>query len=60
LALPAPLVATVETLRGGQLDLLTYIDEICNHIDATDPYLHALLPETDRAAWLAVRWRFYG
>ncbi len=52
MALPAPLVATVEKLRGGQLDLFAYIDEICDHIDATDPSLHALLPETDRRSRL--------
>ena len=45
-------MATVETLRGGQLDLLTYIDELCDRIDANDPYLHALLPETDRRSRL--------
>jgi Asp-tRNA(Asn)/Glu-tRNA(Gln) amidotransferase A subunit family amidase len=45
-------VATVETLRSGQLDLLTYINEICDRIDATDPELHALLPETDRRSRL--------
>jgi Asp-tRNA(Asn)/Glu-tRNA(Gln) amidotransferase A subunit family amidase len=40
-------VATAEALRSGQLDLLTYIDEICDRIDATEPLIHALLPETD-------------
>lgn len=52
LVVSAPLIATVETLRGGQRDLLTYIDEICDRIDATDPYVHALLPETDRRSRL--------
>ncbi len=46
--LPAPLAATAAALRSGELDLLAYIDEICNHIDATDPLVHALLPEADR------------
>ena len=45
---PSPLVATATTLHSGQLDLLDYIDEACNRIDATDPRVHALLPETDR------------
>jgi len=48
LILPAPLAATAAALRSGELDLLAYIDEICNHIDATDPLVHALLPEADR------------
>ncbi len=43
-----PLVPTAEALRTGQLDLLTYIDEICDRIDANEPNLHALLPEPDR------------
>jgi Asp-tRNA(Asn)/Glu-tRNA(Gln) amidotransferase A subunit family amidase len=48
----APLVTTATALRSGQLDLLTYIDEICNRVAATDPLIHALLPETDRHARL--------
>ena len=45
---PAPLAPTVAALRSGQLDLLTYIDEVCNRIDAAEPLIHALLPEQDR------------
>jgi len=52
LILPAPLAATAAALRSGQLDLLTYIDEVCNRIDATDPQVHAFLPEVDRRARL--------
>jgi Asp-tRNA(Asn)/Glu-tRNA(Gln) amidotransferase A subunit family amidase len=52
LIFPAPLAATVETLRSGQLDLFIYLDEICNRIDAVDPLVHALLPETDRRSRL--------
>jgi len=48
----APLVSTAEALCTGQLDLITYIDEICDRIDANEPALHALLPETDRRARL--------
>ncbi|GAC1399196.1 MAG: amidase [Ktedonobacteraceae bacterium] len=46
--LPAPLAATAAALCSGELDLLAYIDEICNRVDATDPLVHALLPEADR------------
>ncbi len=46
--LSAPLVATAEALRSGRLDLLTYIDEICDRIDTVEPHIHALVPETDR------------
>src|SRR5205807_802532 len=45
---PAPLAATAAALRSGQLDLLTYIDEVCNRIDAAEPLIHALLPEPGR------------
>src|SRR5437868_2767695 len=45
---PAPLAATAAALRSGELDLLTYIDEACSRIDATEPLIHALLPEQDR------------
>src|SRR5438045_4726980 len=45
---PASLAATATALRSGQLDLLTYIDEACNRIDAAEPLIHALLPEQDR------------
>jgi Asp-tRNA(Asn)/Glu-tRNA(Gln) amidotransferase A subunit family amidase len=48
LIVPAPLVETATALHSGQLDLLTYIDELCDRIDATDPLLHALLPEPER------------
>jgi Asp-tRNA(Asn)/Glu-tRNA(Gln) amidotransferase A subunit family amidase len=48
----APLVTTAAALRSGQLDLLTYIDEICHRVAAADPLIHALLPETDRPARL--------
>src|SRR5438067_10762135 len=45
---PAPLAATANALRSSQLDLLTYIDEICKRIDAAEPLIHALLPEQNR------------
>lgn len=50
--LPAPLVETSVALRSGQLGLLTYIDDVCNRIDAADPLVHALLAETDRCSRL--------
>lgn len=46
--LPAPLAATAAALRSGQVDLLTYIDEVCSRIDAADLLVHAFLPEVDR------------
>lgn len=46
--LPAPLATTAAELRSGKLDLLAYIHELCNRIDAADFQIHALLPEADR------------
>ena len=45
---PAPLAATAIALHNGQLDLLIYIEELCDRVDAVEPLLHALLPEPDR------------
>ncbi len=60
---PAPLAATAAALRSEQIDLLTYIDDICHRIDELDPLVQAFLPETDRHARLrteatALRARF--
>ena len=52
LAAPAPLAQTVASLRTGQLDLLTSIDEICDRIEAVDPTVQAFLPEPHRRARL--------
>ncbi len=43
-----PLAATREALRTGQIDLTTYIQEVCQRIEAAEPELEALLPEADR------------
>lgn len=45
---PSPLATTAATLRSGQIDLLAYVDEVCERIDQTDPFVQALLPEADR------------
>lgn len=50
--LPAPLLETVTALRTGELDLLAYINELCDRIDAAEPRIQALLPEPDRRARL--------
>ena len=48
----APLYEIASALRSGQLDLLAYISELCNRIDADEPQLQALLPEENRRARL--------
>lgn len=48
----APLATTAHALRSGQLDLPTYVNEICNRIDAVEPSIQALLPEPDRRSRL--------
>ncbi len=44
----APLAATANALRTGQLDLLDYIEETCQRVEVLDGQLRALLPEPDR------------
>jgi Asp-tRNA(Asn)/Glu-tRNA(Gln) amidotransferase A subunit family amidase len=51
---PASLVETTATLRTGELDLLIYINQLCDLIDATEPQIQALLPEVDRRARLLI------
>ncbi len=50
--LPAPLAETTAALHTGQLDLLAYINELCDRIDAAESQIQALLPEADRCARL--------
>lgn len=49
---PAPLAETAARLRTGDLDLRRFLEELCDRVDATEPFLHALLPEPDRRARL--------
>src|SRR5438552_7078785 len=49
---PASLVDTAAALHTGELDLLVYINHLCDLIDASEPQIQALLPETDRRARL--------
>lgn len=48
----APLIETAAALRRGDLDLLAYINEICDRIDEVEPHIEALLPEENRRARL--------
>lgn len=45
---PFPLAATIKALRSEQIGLETYINDICARIEATEPYIEALLPEGNR------------
>ncbi len=60
---PAPLAATAAALRAGDLDPVTYADELCDRAEAIDGAILALLPERGRrerlraeAAALRERW----
>lgn len=44
----ARLASTAADLRNGGLNLHTYIDTICDRIDAVEPHIAALLPEENR------------
>ena len=52
LTAPAPLAKTASALRNGQLDLLHYINETCDRIEAIEPTIQAFLPEPHRRARL--------
>ncbi|UCD27546.1 MAG: amidase [Planctomycetota bacterium] len=49
---PIPLAATVEGLRTGQIDLIAYVDEMCERVERIDVHVKAILPEPDRRARL--------
>jgi Asp-tRNA(Asn)/Glu-tRNA(Gln) amidotransferase A subunit family amidase len=46
------LVETAAALHTGELDLLSYINQLCDLIDASEPHIQALVPETARRARL--------
>lgn len=48
----ASLVETAAALHTGELDLLGYINQLCDLIDACEPQIQALVPETGRRARL--------
>lgn len=48
----SPLAPTASALRNGQLDLFSYINEVCDRIDVVDPDIRALLPEPGHRARL--------
>lgn len=48
----APLAARAAALRNGTLDLMRYLGEVCDRIEALEPTVQALAPEADRRARL--------
>jgi Asp-tRNA(Asn)/Glu-tRNA(Gln) amidotransferase A subunit family amidase len=49
---PVPLALTLEALRKGKTDLLTYVDEMCDRVEKLNPQVEAILPEPDRGGRL--------
>jgi Asp-tRNA(Asn)/Glu-tRNA(Gln) amidotransferase A subunit family amidase len=49
---PSSLVEAATALHTGELDLLVYINQLCDLIDASEQHIQALLPETGRRARL--------
>lgn len=45
---PFPLCESVQALRDGQMDLIRYVEDACDRMDAVEPQIHALLPEENR------------
>jgi Asp-tRNA(Asn)/Glu-tRNA(Gln) amidotransferase A subunit family amidase len=52
LTAPALLAKIAAALGNGQLDLLNYVNEICDRIEAVEPTIQAFLPEPHRRARL--------
>ncbi len=50
--IPVSLLETAAALHAGELDLLVYINQLCDLIDVSEPRIQALLPETERRARL--------
>ena len=48
----APLIETAAALRSGNLNVFAYINEVCDRIEAEEPQIQALLPETGLRARL--------
>jgi len=44
----APLALTVERLRAGQMELVAYVDEMCDRLAKLDSHIEAMLPEPER------------
>jgi Asp-tRNA(Asn)/Glu-tRNA(Gln) amidotransferase A subunit family amidase len=44
----APLASTVKKLRDGRVDLIAYVDEMCDRVARLDSQIEAMLPEADR------------
>ncbi len=44
----SPLSSTVEKLRTGQMDLVAYVDEMCDRLERLDSHIEAMLPEPER------------
>jgi Asp-tRNA(Asn)/Glu-tRNA(Gln) amidotransferase A subunit family amidase len=45
---PARLTSTVEKLRSGQIDLVAYLDEMCDRVAELDTHIEAMLSEPNR------------
>lgn len=45
---PHSLAATAEALRGSQIDIIEYVEDMCAHVAEIDPLVEAMLPEPGR------------
>lgn len=44
----SPLVQTVEALKKGEIDLISYVEEMCERVTKLDSPIEAMLPEPGR------------
>src|SRR5271157_3334603 len=47
-----PLSETASKLRSGDIDLISFINSLCDHIDKIEPEILSLLPEENRRSRL--------
>ena len=51
---PHSLAATAEALRGSQIDIIEYVEDMCAHVAEIDPLVEAMLPEPGRLGRLRI------
>ncbi len=49
---PVSLKSTVDSLRSGEKDIATYVNQVCDRVEETDADIEAMLPEPGRRARL--------
>ena len=54
------LLKAINALKSGNLELLTFINDLCDRIDAVEPHIASLIPEENRRQRLIDEAKKYG